>query len=69
MWRTETRFQSFGGDTRGKEITWKAQAYKKRIILKLISKKLYWGRDWIDLAEEKEMWQAVLNAVTNFRFP
>jgi len=25
------------------------------------------GMDWIDLAEDRDMWQALLNAVTNIR--
>jgi len=29
-----------------------------------------WGHvDWIDLAEERDRWRAVVNAVMNLRFP
>jgi hypothetical protein len=27
------------------------------------------GMDWIELAEERERWQAVVNAVMNLRVP
>jgi hypothetical protein len=27
------------------------------------------GTDWIDLAQDKDQWRAILNTVMNFRFP
>jgi hypothetical protein len=39
-----------------------------RILLKWIFRK--WGvvfMDWIDLAEERDRWRALVNAVTNFQ--
>jgi hypothetical protein len=27
------------------------------------------GVDWIDLAQERDRWRVLLNAVINFRFP
>ena len=41
-----------------------------RIILKWIFERLVGeGIDWIDLAQDRDMWQAVVNAVMNLQVP
>jgi hypothetical protein len=40
-----------------------------RIILKLIFNKWDGGMDWIDMAQDKDRWRVLVNAVMNLRVP
>jgi hypothetical protein len=39
-------------------------------VSKMDFREIGWdGMDWIDLAQERDQWRALLNAVLNFRVP
>jgi hypothetical protein len=40
-----------------------------RMILKWIFKKWDGGMDWIDMAQNRDMWRALVSAVMNLRVP
>jgi hypothetical protein len=40
-----------------------------RIILRWIFRKWEWGLGWIELAQDREGWQALVNAVMKFCVP
>ena len=45
------------------------QGVDGRILLRWIFRKYNGGVDWIDMAQNMDRWQALVNAVMNFRVP
>jgi hypothetical protein len=41
----------------------------EKVILKWSFKKLYGGKDWIGLPQNRDKWQALVNTVMNFQMP
>ena len=39
-----------------------------RIILRWIFRKLNGGIDWIDLAQDRDVWRVLVNAIMNIQF-
>jgi hypothetical protein len=37
--------------------------------IKMDLRKVGWGTDWINLAEDRDRWQALVNVVVNLRVP
>jgi len=53
----------------GKRPLGRPRCRRKDNIKMGIQKVGYEGKDWIDLAQDRDRWWAVVNAVINFRIP
>jgi hypothetical protein len=61
----ERRVQGFDGETFRKRDHWGDTGVDGRIILILIFRK--WGMDWIELAQDRDRWRALVNVKVNLR--
>ena len=67
--RKESCIQGFSGETCGRRPrgrSWRRWEDNIKIDLRKMG---WWGIDWIDLAEDRDRWRAVVNAVINLRVP
>jgi hypothetical protein len=65
----ERGIQGFGGGDLREGEHLGNPSVDRRIILKWIFKKWDGGMDWIELAQDRDRWLAVVNAVMNLRVP
>jgi hypothetical protein len=66
----ERRVHGFGGGNLRERDQLEEPGVDGRVILRWIFRK--WevgGMDWIDLAQDRERWRALVNAVMNLRVP
>ena len=62
--------QGFGGETRGKKRPLGRLRHRWKDNIKTDLYDVEWGgMDWIELAEDRNMWRALWNAVMNLRVP
>jgi hypothetical protein len=54
-------------ETRGKEITWKTRRRRDDDIKMDLQEEEWEDLDWIELAQDRDRWRALVNAVMNLR--
>jgi hypothetical protein len=68
-WKEERCMQGFGREIWGEGGHLEDPGMNGRIILKWILEKWYGGVDRIDMAQDRDRWSAVVNAVTHIQVP
>jgi hypothetical protein len=63
----ESLIQGFGGETRGNEPIGRRRRRWKNNIEMDIQEVGCGGMDWIELAQDRDRWRALVNAVMNLR--
>ena len=65
----ERRIQGFGRETCGKKTHLGDPGVEGSIILRWIFRSGMWVLDWIEMAQDRDRWRALVNAVMNLRVP
>jgi len=65
----ERRIQGFGMETVGKRPLGRPRRKWENNIKVDLQEVLCWGVDWIELAQDKDRWRALVNAVMNLQVP
>ena len=65
----ERRIQGFGGETCGLETTWRPRRRWEDNIKMDLQEVGCGGLDWMELAQDRNRWRALVNAVMNFWVP
>jgi hypothetical protein len=65
--RGEKIVQGFGGKAGGKETSWKTEAEIEYGIRMDVMETGWKDGEWVQLAQDRDQWQAVVNVVMNLR--
>jgi len=65
----ERHTQGFGSETRGKEPLGRPRHRWEDNIKMDLQEVGYGGMDWVELAQDRERWQALVNVVMNLQVP
>jgi len=65
----ERHIQGFGGETGGKESLGRPRRRWENNIKMYLQEVGCGGMDWIELAQDRERWRELMNAVMNLRVP
>ena len=61
--------QGYGGETWGKETIWETRR-RWEVNIKMDLQEVGWGcGDWMELAQDRDRWRALVSTMINFRVP
>ena len=62
-------YRVLGGKPEGKRPLWRPRRRWEDNIKMDLQEVECWGMDWINLAQDRDRWRAIVNAVMNLRVP